>query len=128
MAGRYNALFLCTGTSARSIMADAIMNKKRFPTFAGYSAGSHPKSEAPPVGQTHQLICCPCVRRASIHWRSRKKSSASGINEDQSCASRPGTLKGRVQNRRCFPHSSRRSVTPWHVSCSNRTLVIAERR
>jgi hypothetical protein len=47
--------------------------------------------------------CCPCLWQASIHWRSRKKSSASGINEDQSCASRPGTLKRRVQNRRCFP-------------------------
>jgi arsenate reductase len=75
MQGRYNVLFLCTGNSARSIMAEAIMNRKGFPTFTAYSAGSHPKGAVHPAALRQiELARLPVTGLRSKDWSEFAKS------------------------------------------------------
>jgi arsenate reductase len=69
MHGRYNVLFLCTGNSARSIMAEAIMNHKGKPNFTAYSAGSQATGRVRPEAiQQLQIAGLPTENLRSKNW------------------------------------------------------------
>jgi len=69
MQGHYNVLFLCTTNCARSIMAEAIMNKKGFPTFTAYSAGTHPRGAVHPAALRQlELAGLPVTGLRSKSW------------------------------------------------------------
>lgn len=81
MQGHYNVLFLCTGNSARSIMAEAIMNLKGRPNFTAYSAGSHATGRVHPQA-LHQLEIArlPTDGARSKNWDEFAKPGAPELN------------------------------------------------
>jgi arsenate reductase (thioredoxin) len=81
MQGRYNVLFLCTGNSARSIMAEAIMNHKGRPNFIAYSAGSYPSGSIRPEAlKLLELAHLPTKGLRSKNWDEFAKPGAPEMN------------------------------------------------
>jgi arsenate reductase len=73
----YNVLFLCTGNSARSIMAEAIMKHRGRPRFNAYSAGSHPSGKVRPEALRElELAKLPVDGLYSKSWEEFAKPDA----------------------------------------------------
>ena len=65
----HNVLFLCTGNSARSILAEAILNHKAKGAFTAYSAGSHPSGTVRPEALAHLAAAgLPTAGMRSKSW------------------------------------------------------------
>ena len=81
MHAQYNVLFLCTGNSARSIMAEAILNAKGRPLFTAYSAGSHPSGVVRPEAlKLIELAHFPTEDLRSKNWEEFAKPGAPKMN------------------------------------------------
>jgi arsenate reductase len=77
MSRHYNVLFLCTGNSARSIMAEAILNGKQNPAFTAYSAGSFPSGVVRPEALKQlELARLPVAGARSKSWSEFAKPDA----------------------------------------------------
>ncbi len=81
MPEHFNVLFLCTGNSARSIMAEAILNRKGQGKFMAYSAGSHPAGRVRPEAIAQlESAHLPTVDLRSKSWDEFTRPAAPKLN------------------------------------------------
>lgn len=77
----YNILFICTGNSARSILAEGIMNGLAGERCRAYSAGSQPKREVHPMAlATLQALSLPAEGYRSKSWDEFARSDAPALD------------------------------------------------
>jgi arsenate reductase len=77
----YNVLFLCTGNSGRSIMAEAILNQKGKANFTAYSAGSHATGRIHPNALKQlELAHLPTASLRSKNWDEFSRPGAPEMN------------------------------------------------
>jgi arsenate reductase (thioredoxin) len=132
----YNVLFLCTGNSARSIMAEAIMNDKGRPNFIAYSAGSHPSGLIRPEAMRQlETAHLPAQNLRSKSWDEFAQRGAPQMNfvftvcdnaAREACPFWPGQP---ITARWGVPDPAAASGTPEQIECAYReAFMILDRR
>lgn len=77
----YNVLFICTGNSARSILAEALVNRWGKGRFRGFSAGSFPKGEVHPLAlKLLQSVGLPTEGMRSKSWEEFARPGAPAMD------------------------------------------------
>lgn len=77
----YHVLFLCTGNSARSILAEAILNHLGRGRFKAFSAGSHPTGEVHPLAMAQlKVLGLPWEAARSKGWEAFAGEGAPGMD------------------------------------------------
>jgi len=81
MKDTYNVLFLCTGNSARSIMAEGILNYRGKPRFKAFSAGSNPSGKVRPEALRElEAAQLPTENARSKSWDEFAKAGAPAMD------------------------------------------------
>lgn len=97
----YNVLFICTGNSARSIMAECALNRWGAGKFQAYSAGSHPKGEVHPMTlRLLQDFNYPTEGLRSKDWQEFARAES-----PRSILRSPSVTRPRGKSARCGPGS-----------------------